>query len=124
MNIAMVNGYVLWKASNPGKRLKRNKYIKSIGIQLVKEFVKGRNMESSNFSADLKKRIDFFFKEMHDQELDQNVPTDGAQINDRKRGRCYLCDRKKDLKCTKKCSKCLLFICKDHTAKAVTCTRC
>lgn len=58
MNISMVNGYVLWKAANPEKCLKRNKYIKAIGIELVQPFVQDRQKDF--LSEDLKKRIEFF----------------------------------------------------------------
>lgn len=126
LNISMVNGFILWKAANPNKRLKRKNYIKNIGINLVTPCVKERQKESSNFGADLKRRIENFMKEHQEEnvEPEPDIPIAEPQINIRKRGRCYLCDRKKDVKCTKKCSKCLLFICKEHTAKAITCTKC
>lgn len=122
MNISMANGHILWTAANLEKRLKRRKYIKTIGIELVKPFVQERMKESSNFSLDLRTRIQNFLKESKKDE-DENIATDDSQTS-RKRGRCYLCDRKKDVKCTQKCSNCLLFICKNHITKNVTCTKC
>lgn len=121
MNISMANGHILWTAANLEKRLKRRKYIKTIGIELVKPFVQERMKESSNFSLDLRTRIQNFLKESKKDE-DENIATDSQ--TSRKRGRCYLCDRKKDVKCTQKCSKCLLFICKKNITKNVTCTKC
>ncbi|CAG4917457.1 unnamed protein product [Colias eurytheme] len=62
LNISMVNGYRLWKASNPEKRLKRNNYIKNIGMKLIEPFVRQRQREYANFPVDLKTRIDNFLK--------------------------------------------------------------
>lgn len=51
LNISMANGYVLWKAANPEKRVKRNRYIKNIGMALVLPFIQDRKKDY--FSDDL-----------------------------------------------------------------------
>lgn len=128
MNISTANGFVLWKASNLEKRMKRNQYIKTIGIDLVRPFVQERQIEYGKFSVDLKKRIENFLEQTKDkstgnQQQTVNVVNAGTSSG-RKRGRCYLCDRKKDQKQSLKCVKCNDYICKSHSAKTVMCTKC
>lgn len=131
MNISTANGFVLWKVSNLEKRMKRNQYIKKIGVDLVTPFVHERQIEYSKFSTDLKKRIENFLEHTKhaetstiDQPRSENLSVGIAGTSGRKRGRCYLCDRKKDQKQSQQCLKCFNYICKNHLAKTVICTKC
>lgn len=120
LNIASANGFVLWKASNIGMRMKRNQYIKHIGQSLIKPFIIERKRQSSSFSTELRSRIDNFLGLVEESHSD----TSSAQSGSRKRGRCYLCGPKIDNKQSQKCDKCLNFICKRHVEKKTMCTKC
>lgn len=126
LNIASANGFVLWKASNSGKRMKRNHYIKQIGQDLIRPFVIERRAVYSSFSMDLKNRIDNFLGSSVD--IPQNVTQQGnetsTQSGSRKRGRCYLCGPKIDNKQSQKCDRCCKFICKIHVQKRNLCSQC
>lgn len=131
LNISTANGFVLWKASNLEKRMKRNQYIKQIGIDLVAPFVRERQIENSKLSTDLKKRIENFLQHTQnfensvtDQPRAENLSVGAAGTSGRKRGRCYLCDRKKDQKQSQKCIKCCNYVCNTHLVKTIMCSNC
>ncbi|KAJ8891396.1 hypothetical protein PR048_010912 [Dryococelus australis] len=57
LNIASVNSYVIWIASNVDEQKLRRVFVKELGVSLVKPHVEER-MKSTNFSRDLKSMID------------------------------------------------------------------
>ncbi|KAL0893983.1 hypothetical protein ABMA27_014057 [Loxostege sticticalis] len=131
LNISSANGFVLWKASNPEKRMKRNKYLKKIGLDLATPFILQRKTGYANFSTDLKRRIDNILEQIHGQPENQSQSQEPvastssiASNSNRKRARCYLCDWKNDRKHSLKCTKCLHFICKTHSVQNIMCTSC
>lgn len=49
-------------------------------------------------------------------------PTPNNQM--KKRGRCFICPRSKDTKCSSTCKTCNVFVCKEHSQTFTTCKNC
>ena len=124
LNIATVNSFVIWKASNCEKKLLRHDFIKEVGMSLVKPHVEERKMESRNISRDLKSIIDQVLGEKTEIERPIEVSPGSSQSKKPKTSRCHICPRSKDTKTTKTCSNCGKFICKTHSIEKKVCVGC
>jgi len=124
LNIACANGYVLWKGSNPEKKIRRRQYIKSVGIELIKEHIINRKVEYSKHPKELRDKIDRFLGAFNTAPLCSTSQVANPSENVLKRGRCHICDRKKDGKFATKCSNCTKFVCKIHSDTKILCKNC
>jgi len=99
LDVSALNAFIIWIHLNPnwmnGILYKRRIFLAELGKQLVKDNAVRRAVKSP---------------------ISSSHSSAGANPAGRKRGRCVLCPRSKDVKHNMTCSKCHLFVCKDHLA--------
>ena len=99
LDVSALNAFIIWIHLNPnwmnGILYKRRIFLTELGKQLVKDNAVRRAVKSP---------------------ISSSPSSAGANPAGRKRGRCVLCPRSKDVKHNMTCSKCHSFVCKDHLA--------
>ena len=124
IDIAGLNGLVLWKHKNPdwnpNKRYKRRLFIEELGMGLVSPLLDFRSTTSKTLHKDIRNALAVFgypLIEEEPQELDESsIQT--------KRKRCSICHFSEDRKTSTQCSRCSGFVCKEHSVKQIFCTTC
>lgn len=112
MNIAGINAQIIFKANKGNPRIIRRNFLKNLSLQLMENWFKERATIMT-----LPRDIRLFLEKYKQPEL----PTQTAE---KKRGRCGMCGRSKNMVTTRKCTLCKNFICKDHSLEKVTCVNC
>ncbi|XP_054834881.1 piggyBac transposable element-derived protein 4-like isoform X1 [Eublepharis macularius] len=102
LDIACLNAYIVWMENNPGwaeKKSQRRLFLIELGLELIKPWIQARNIEHLPLGT-------------------RQAATEllGITASAKKRGRCHLCERKKDCKTQKKCTRCGCFVCVQHAA--------
>jgi hypothetical protein len=108
LNIAGINGYVIYKDNNPEQMFRRN-YLKQLGLQLITEHLEARTKLQS-LPVNVKTRIKLILAE-------GNIKLAKPERPLRTVGRCEDCGNKKDRKTSTSCSLCNKLICRDHTTQ-------
>jgi hypothetical protein len=137
-NSQMDNGNVLWhdqhccskyighahnmRKDQPEKKIKRKDFLLRIAHDLVTPFVTQR-YKLPTLPRNIKTAIVMceFVSDSEDNTMQD--PEDYEAIS-RKRGRCHVCSRRRDVKTQFVCKGCGHYVCKDHTSMIVTCDTC
>ena len=126
--VALVNAFVLY-AQNMRKqqrhmKLKRKEFLLSIARHLVTPFAAQR-YKFPRLTRKIKEAIILcgFALDSHES-IVQNTEDEGYRAMAGKRRRCYLCDRRKDVKTQFVCRLCELYACKDHMSMTIICNAC
>lgn len=107
LNIAGINGFIIFRANNIDLRMSRPLYLKSLASELVKNHIKSRLMNQSLphlLSLQIKNYLGI---PPTDQDNNPNEPGE--------RTKCNYCPKKKNRKTSVRCAKCQAAICKEHT---------
>jgi hypothetical protein len=144
LDVSAVNAFILWTHINPtwnqNKLQRRRLFLKELGKGLVAEHLQTR-LTLPNLSLSLRAIIEESIREMHTENDDNTESAVGTSQSDDnadrrhgeeddfqvpraslKRGRCTLCDRKRDKKVRITCHQCHSFVCVDHSK--VVCNNC
>ncbi|XP_039290807.1 uncharacterized protein LOC120352758 [Nilaparvata lugens] len=111
MNIAGVNANIILHAVNPQLKLMRREFLITLGRSLIDDQLKWR-MLMNNIPRELKSTIRRICN-VEDQPEHPNNPGP----TQRKRQRCHLCPRSRDLKHSTSCYKCYKGVCKSTARK-------
>nr|CAH7758124.1 unnamed protein product [Callosobruchus chinensis] len=113
LNVCGINSFVIYSMNNHVTELRRTKFLRKLSFQLIHDHMKSR----ANLSV-LPKSISYRIKEILEIEDVKEIPTpSGTQ-----RGRCALCDRKKNRPTRYKCKKCQTYLCLEHAL--IICPEC
>ncbi|CAH2092513.1 unnamed protein product [Euphydryas editha] len=121
MNISIVNGHVIWQASNTNGKITRSDFVKELGLSLIKPQIQKRKLLPT-ITRDLHEKMDRFLGLTPSTSTAENEGSPAPKKA--KSGRCHLCARKDDRKCSKNCHKCFKFVCKKHLVEKIECTTC
>lgn len=129
LDIACYNSFVLTNIKFPNKYLHSNRarkaYIQELCEYLLKPYITERiNLSSRNNFSGLQQDILDSFRRCGFSVT--KTYQNNSSNDQKKRGRCYLCDRDEDRKTFKLCSECKLNVCKDHSKKheTILCIKC
>jgi hypothetical protein len=126
INIAVVNALVIYahnmRKDQPEKKIKRKDFLLRIAHDLVTPFVTQR-YKLPTLPRNIKTAI-VMCGFVSDSE--ENTMQDSADYEaiSRKRGRCHVCSRSRDVKTQFVCKGCGHYVCKDHVSIIVTCDTC
>lgn len=112
MNIAGINAQIIFKANKENPCIMRRIFLKNLSMQLMENWFKERAVINT-----LPRDIRLFLEKYKESEPP-------AEVLERKRGRCGMCVRAKNMVTTRKCTVCKQFICKEHSLEKVTCMNC
>ena len=126
VNLALVNAFVInaynMRKQQPHMKLRRKEFLLSIARYLVTVFTTQR-FKFLTLSTKIKDVLI-----LRGFALDSNKSTarntEDYSAMSRKRGRCHLCDRKRDVKTQFVCKSCALYACKDDVSMKITCDDC
>lgn len=110
LNIAGINSMVLFSLQNPGKNMRRRKFLHMLASELVEDHIRNRGLQV-NIPKSIRLRISEMFGTP--EGLPQPPAADPVNV----RGRCEYCDRRKNRPTRFSCKTCGKFICLEH----VTC---
>ncbi|XP_053148503.1 uncharacterized protein LOC128343447 isoform X3 [Hemicordylus capensis] len=109
LDIACLNAYIIWISCHPDwnatSHRRRRLFLLQVGKEMVTPLLQSRNIGS-----------------LPEPAREAACRVSGRGPGSRKRGRCYVCPRKKDRKVQQKCPKCGLFVCSEHML--FTCCEC
>lgn len=114
LDISAVNAYVLFTKANPDWKKnsfrKRRLFIETLGMSLVREHIRGREVLPRQKSA-------IEIVQSHQRETEEVGHSSHKEAHEgpasRKRGRCHLCPQS-DNKYQNKCARCGKYTCKSH----------
>lgn len=118
LDIGALNAFVILKQNLSQPNMKRRTFIKDLAKNLCKDYVQSRVTQVGHLSKDRKKRI----CQIMDLQIEQQ-PNRGPPSDDVTKGRCHICDYRKNRPSTTKCVKCHFFMCREHSAPA-SCVQC
>ena len=103
---------------------KRKEILLSIARHLVTPFVTQRH-KFRRLSRKIKEAIILcgFATDYHESTV-QNTEGEDYRAMAGKRGRCHLCDKRKDVKTQFVCKLCAMYACKDHMIMTIICNAC
>lgn len=115
-NIASVNAQILYEANNEDCRVIRKKFLKNLSLSLMKNHLCER-AKILTLPIEIRAILARYRVEPIEIQKENNEES-------RKRGRCHLCARAKNVDTTIKCKFCRRFSCKGHVDIVVTCIEC
>ena len=126
VNIASVNAFVIYaynmRKQQPHMKLKRKEFLFSIARHLVTVFATQR-YKFLTLSTKIKDVLILRgFALDSNKSTARNTEDYSAML--RKRGRCHLCDRGRDVKTQFVCKLCVLYACNDNVSMTITCDDC
>lgn len=136
INISLINAYIVYNCNqqrlNPNFKCKRKVFLKEVAKQLIAPEARRRFAcpQTSRKNKTIIQLCGFVGPDVPGAAA-QQVP--GAAVpqvpgaaapGGNKRGRCSMCDRKKDTKTNCVCSKCHAFVCKTHASTTYVCQQC
>lgn len=106
LNMAGINGLVIYQLNNPQTKTIRRKYLQEVGYELVKPQISRRiSQETIPRAIKLKARL---LLGLPENPQAQNLPIRSGK------GRCDFCSRRRDRTTRKTCAKCNRRVCPDH----------
>jgi hypothetical protein len=126
INIAAENALVIYthnmRKDQPEKKIKRNDFLLRIAHDLVTSFVTQR-YKLSTLTRHIKTATVMCGFVSDSEENTMQDPED-YEVTSRKRGRCHVWNRSRDVKTQFVCKGCGHYVCKDHMSMIVTCDTC
>nr|CAI5866339.1 unnamed protein product [Callosobruchus analis] len=113
LNIAAINSLVIHKANDVDTTILRREFLRKLSFELIHDQLEIR----SNLPS-LPKSISYRIKEILEIEPVNEIPEPSRT----QRGRCCLCDRKKNRPTRYCCKKCHTYLCLEHAL--IICPEC
>lgn len=114
-NIASVNAQILYEANNEDCRVIRKTFLKNLSLSLMRNHL----CERAKILT-LPTEIRAILARYREEPIEIQKENEES----RKRGRCHLCARAKNVDTTIKCKFCRRFSCKGHVETVATCIEC
>ncbi|XP_043468005.1 uncharacterized protein LOC122502151 [Leptopilina heterotoma] len=114
-NIASVNAQILYEANNVDCRVIRKTFLKNLSLSLMRNHL----CERAKILT-LPTEIRAILARYREEPIEIQKENEES----RKRGRCHLCARAKNVDTTIKCKFCRRFSCKGHVETVATCIEC
>ena len=115
MNVASVNAQILYESNNQNSRVIRKKFLKNLVLSLMKNHLCER-AKILTLPAEIRAILAKY--------RDEPVEKQKENEESRKRGRCHLCTRAKNIDTTIRCKICMRFSCRGHVETTAICLEC
>ncbi|XP_033230174.1 uncharacterized protein LOC117181518 isoform X2 [Belonocnema kinseyi] len=114
LNIASVNAQILYESNREDCRVIRKKFLKNLALSLMKNHLSERakilTLPTEIRAVLAKYRVETVEKK--------------ENLESRKRGRCHLCTRTRNVCTTIRCRSCVRFTCRAHVETTAVCFEC
>lgn len=114
-NIASVNAQILYEANNENCRVIRKTFLKNLALSLMRNHLCER-AKILTLPTEIRATLARYREEP--------IEIQKENQESRKRGRCHLCTRARNVDTTIKCKFCRRFSCKGHVETIATCIEC
>ena len=115
LNIASVNAQILYESSNEDYRTIRKKFLKNLALGLMKNHLCER-AKILTLPTEIRAVLAKYTVEPAEKQKEN--------LESRKRGRCHLCTRAKNVDTTIRCALCMRFSCRGHVETTALCFEC